>query len=122
MRIGRRYHFQAAHRLPLVPDTHKCHALHGHTYGLEVEVLGPTHPRDGWVMDYGEIDVVVRAQILAVLDHKYLNDVEGLDNPTAERICAWVWARLDGHRWPDGVLLSRVRVSENDWSWAEILS
>jgi 6-pyruvoyltetrahydropterin/6-carboxytetrahydropterin synthase len=87
--ICREYEFDAAHRLDWHPG--KCRNLHGHTYRLEVTTRGGVDDR-GVVMDFSELDAIVRTRVLDDLDHCFLNDV--LDNPTAERIGAWIWRRL----------------------------
>jgi 6-pyruvoyltetrahydropterin/6-carboxytetrahydropterin synthase len=87
--VTRVYEFDAAHQLLWHPG--KCRNLHGHTYRLEVSVAGSLDER-GVVMDFAELDVVVREHVLGQLDHRLLNDV--LDNPTAERVAGEVWSRL----------------------------
>jgi len=93
MEIFREFTFEAAHRLPHVPHGHKCARLHGHSYRVTVHVEGPVEPDTGWVMDFGDLKTAfepVRKQ----LDHYYLNEIEGLDNPTSEILAAWIWDRL----------------------------
>ncbi len=85
--------FEAAHRLGNTPRDHKCHVMHGHGYACEIHVSGEVGERSGWVCDFAEIERAF-APLRAKLDHQVLNDVEGLENPTAEHIAAWVWARL----------------------------
>lgn len=119
MKIGRVYTFQSSHLLPHVLPGHKCGRLHGHTYTLEIELTGRREPRLGWLVDYAYLDVVIKQAVLDVLDHRHLNEIPGLDNPTSEAIVDWVWDRLSVYGWPDGVNLHRVRVSENGYSWAE---
>ena len=109
-RIGRTYRFEAAHRLPLLPDGHKCKNLHGHNYRIDVVVRGILDPR-GFVRDFAEVDAEI-IPLVAQLDHRLLNDVEGLDNPTAEIIAAWFYQRIGG--------CERVRVYETDDCWAEV--
>ncbi len=116
MKIGCRFTFQAAHRLPNVPDGHKCKRLHGHTYLLDIEIEGPVDPTVGWVLDYAFIDEVVRTTVISFLDHSYLN--ERIVNPTSEAIVDWIWDRLETTNWGPA-RLARVRVGENEWSWAE---
>jgi 6-pyruvoyltetrahydropterin/6-carboxytetrahydropterin synthase len=91
--LTRTYRFEAAHRLPRVPPGHKCARMHGHGFVLEVTVAGAVGKRTGWVMDYAEIDAVVRP-VVEALDHRTLNDVEGLSNPTSELLAAWIWKRI----------------------------
>jgi len=93
--LVREYRFEAAHRLPHVPPGHKCARLHGHSFKFEIEVRGPVDPRTGWLVDYGVLDEIVRP-LLDRLDHHYLNEIEGLDNPTSEVLAAWLWERLRG--------------------------
>ena len=87
--------FEAAHRLPNVPDTHKCARLHGHSYSVEVRVGGELHPELGWVQDFGEIRQACEP-VRTALDHRLLNEVEGLENPTSELLAVWIWQRLVG--------------------------
>lgn len=91
--IWKEFSFEAAHRLPNVPSDHKCARLHGHSFRCEVHVRGELDPRLGWVVDYAEIQRAF-APLHAVLDHNYLNDVEGLANPTSEVLAQWIWRRL----------------------------
>lgn len=109
-RIGRSYRFESAHHLPNLPEGHKCRNLHGHNYRVEVVVKGEVDAR-GFVRDFAEIDAEV-APLLKRVDHTLLNDVEGLENPTAEIIALWFLERIRG--------CERVRVYENDDCWAEV--
>ena len=96
--IERRFTFDAAHRLPHVPEGHKCGVLHGHSYTVWIEVQGVVAADEGavgWVVDFADIDAIC-SPIRKQLDHTYLNDVEGLENPTAENVAAWIYARLKG--------------------------
>lgn len=91
--IFREFTFEAAHRLPNLPADHKCTRLHGHSYRVIVTVSGPVDPVLGWVMDFGDVKSAWRP-IDEVLDHHYLNEVPGLENPTSEVLAAWMWERL----------------------------
>ena len=93
MDIFKEFTFEAAHRLPNVPPGHKCSRLHGHSYRVEVHVRGPVGPQTGWVMDFSDIKEVFEP-VRAKLDHYYLNEVEGLENPTSENLSRWIWKRL----------------------------
>ena len=93
MEIFREFTFEAAHRLPHVPDGHKCGRLHGHSYRVAVYVEGRVGETTGWVSDFSELSAAMKP-LLAQLDHYYLNDVEGLENPTSEVLARWIWERL----------------------------
>jgi 6-pyruvoyltetrahydropterin/6-carboxytetrahydropterin synthase len=107
MEIFREFTFEAAHRLPQVPEGHKCGRLHGHSYRTEVHVTGAVDETAGWVMDFGLIKEAF-APLLSQLDHYYLNEVEGLENPTSENLARWIWDRLA----PSLPMLSAVTVRE----------
>ncbi|MFG1953700.1 6-carboxytetrahydropterin synthase QueD [Micromonospora sp. NPDC048830] len=106
MEIFREFTFEAAHRLPNVPEGHKCARLHGHSYRVTVHVSGDVDPHSGWVMDFGDLKKAVEP-IRDSLDHYYLNDVPGLENPTSEVLARWIWDRL-----ADSLPLSAVAVRE----------
>ncbi|NGY60381.1 6-carboxytetrahydropterin synthase QueD [Lentzea sp. NEAU-D13] len=106
MEIFREFTFEAAHRLPNVPEGHKCARLHGHSYRVEVHVSGDVDTRAGWVMDFGDLKKAF-VPIDAELDHHYLNDVPGLENPTSENLARWIWDRLI-----DELPLSKIVVRE----------
>lgn len=91
--LCREYRFEAAHRLPRVPEGHKCARLHGHSYRLEVHISGDVSEQSGWLIDFFDLDQEVMPFVEA-LDHRTLNEIEGLDNPTCERLCRWLWLRL----------------------------
>lgn len=93
MELRKRFQFEAAHLLPNLPRTHKCRRLHGHSFQVDVVVAGECDPKQGWVMDYADITAAFRP-LWKRLDHRYLNDVPGLQNPTSEHIAVWIWKRL----------------------------
>ena len=93
MEIWKEFGFEAAHRLPHVPADHKCARLHGHSFRVEVHVTGPLQEPLGWVLDFGDLKAAW-APLHDALDHRYLNDVPGLENPTSEMLARWIWARL----------------------------
>ena len=93
MDIYKEFTFEAAHLLPHVPQGHKCRRLHGHSFRLQIHVTGPLDEKLGWVMDFGDIKTAARP-IIQQLDHYYLNDIEGLENPTSENLARWIWIRL----------------------------
>jgi len=92
-RITKSFRLDAAHWLPNVPEDHKCRRLHGHTYNIVLGLEGELDPTLGWVQDYGEISGAF-APVFAQLDHFCLNEIEGLDNPTAEVMAQWLFHRL----------------------------
>lgn len=92
--LAKTFRFEAAHRLPRVPVEHKCHRLHGHSFAVDVTVEGELDERMGWLVDFADIAAVVEPILFQELDHRTLNDVPGLDNPTSERLCEWLWQRL----------------------------
>ena len=92
MKIFKEFTFEAAHRLPLVPKKHKCSKLHGHSFRVRVNIEGPLNEM-GWVMDFSELKEICSPHINE-LDHSFLNDVVGLDNPTSENIAIWLWEKL----------------------------
>lgn len=93
MRIFKTFRFESAHRLPHVPEGHKCGRLHGHSYAVDVHVEGPVGERTGWIVDFAEIEAAWRP-LDDALDHRLLNEVEGLQNPTSENLARWIWTRL----------------------------
>ncbi len=93
MEIYKEFHFEAAHRLPNVPEGHKCARLHGHSFHVRLSLEGPIGDDSGWVMDFGEVKQHF-APLHDELDHHYLNDIPGLENPTSENIARWIWNRL----------------------------
>ncbi len=91
--IFKEFRIEAAHRLPNVPAGHKCSRLHGHSFRVVVHVAGPIDPVQGWVCDFADITAAF-APVLDQLDHRYLNEVAGLENPTSEMLAEWIWKRL----------------------------
>jgi len=93
MKIYKEFTFEAAHRLPNVPEGHKCARLHGHSFMVRILVSGPVGEQSGWVMDFADISSAFKP-IWEQLDHYYLNDIDGLENPTSENLARWIWQRL----------------------------
>jgi 6-pyruvoyltetrahydropterin/6-carboxytetrahydropterin synthase len=107
MNIFRVFTVEAAHRLPKVPAGHKCARLHGHSFRIELHLEGPLDERFGWVMDFAEVRQAFQP-VFEQLDHHYLNEVPGLENPTSEELARWIWARTK----PVLPLLSKIVVHE----------
>ena len=93
LEIFKAFQFEAAHLLPNVPDDHKCRRLHGHSFHVTIYVKGSVGETTGWVMDFSEIKAAFQPLYLQ-LDHYYLNDIEGLENPTSENLARWIWKKL----------------------------
>jgi 6-pyruvoyltetrahydropterin/6-carboxytetrahydropterin synthase len=91
--LVKEYRFEAAHRLPNVPPGHKCARLHGHSFKFEIHVVGGVDAHTGWLIDYGVLDDIVNP-LVARIDHYYLNDIEGLENPTSEVMSRWLYERI----------------------------
>jgi 6-pyruvoyltetrahydropterin/6-carboxytetrahydropterin synthase len=107
MEISKDFTFEAAHLLPNVREGHKCARLHGHSFGVTVAVEGEVGETTGWVLDFADVSAAF-APLYDQLDHRYLNDIAGLENPTSEVLAVWIWDRLTGEL-PG---LSRVSVRE----------
>ena len=107
MDVFRVFQVEAAHRLPNVPEGHKCARMHGHSFRIEIHVSGPVGWESGWVMDFADIKRAF-SPLHARLDHYYLNDIPGLDNPTSENLARWIWRELQ----PSLPQLSQIEVRE----------
>ena len=105
--LRKTFQFEAAHLLPHLPKTHKCRRLHGHSFVVEVVIEGDCDPKLGWLMDYADISAAFKP-IHDKLDHYYLNEIPGLENPTSENLAAWIWQRLQ----PRLPLLKEIAVAE----------
>jgi len=91
--IFKEFTFEAAHMLPYVPEGHKCGRLHGHSFRVTLHLIGPCAPETGWLMDFADLSALF-APLHSRLDHRYLNEIDGLDNPTSENIARWIWDAL----------------------------
>lgn len=107
MEIYKEFSFEAAHLLPNVPVGHKCGRLHGHSFHITIFVNGAVDKHSGWVMDFSDIKSVFKP-IYEQLDHYYLNDIPGLENPTSENLAIWIWNKLK----PVLPILSKIQVKE----------
>jgi 6-pyruvoyltetrahydropterin/6-carboxytetrahydropterin synthase len=106
--IFKEFSFEAAHMLPHVPEGHKCGRLHGHSFRVTLHVSGTFEPESGWLIDFAELSDLFEP-LRRRLDHRYLNEIEGLDNPTSENIARWIWDALT----PTLPQLSQVVVHES---------
>jgi len=107
MEIFKEFSIEAAHWLPNVPAGHKCGRLHGHSFHIELHVSGPVDPKLGWVLDFADIKKAFKG-IEDQIDHRCLNEVAGLENPTSENLCRWLWQKLK----PELTTLSKIVVKE----------
>ncbi|EKT65533.1 6-carboxytetrahydropterin synthase QueD [Providencia burhodogranariea] len=105
--IYKDFHFEAAHKLPHVPEGHQCGRLHGHSFMVRLELTGDVDKKTGWIIDFSDVKEAFKP-ILNQLDHYYLNDIEGLENPTSEVLASWIWDKTK----PLLPLLSAVTVKE----------
>ena len=105
--LRKTFQFEAAHLLPHLPKSHKCRRLHGHSFKVEVVVAGECDPKLGWLMDYADISAASKP-IWEKLDHNYLNEISGLENPTSENLAEWIWNGLK----PRLPLLTEIVVAE----------
>lgn len=113
MTIFKEFTFDSAHFLPMVPETHKCRAIHGHTYKLAIIIEGPADPVLGWVMDFADLKEIM-APIINTIDHKLLNDIPGLENPTCELLAKWIWDKIK----PSIPMLCKLTLNETPTSGA----
>lgn len=107
MEIFTEFQLESAHFLPSVPMGHKCRRIHGHTYRVLVYLSGPVAPHTGWIMDFSDIKKAFEP-IHEKLDHRFLNSVPGLENPTSENIAKWIWDNLK----PNLAQLSKIVIYE----------
>ena len=94
MEVFKEFAFEAAHRLPHAPPDHKCARLHGHSFRVAIHVRGPLREDAGWIIDFAEITEAWKP-LEKELDHHYLNEIPGLENPTSEVLARWIWRRLE---------------------------
>jgi 6-pyruvoyltetrahydropterin/6-carboxytetrahydropterin synthase len=111
MILFKQFTFDSAHFLPLVPDGHKCKNIHGHTYHLTVYLDGEPDPEAGWLIDFSDVKNVI-APVIASIDHTLLNDIVGLENPTAENLAIWLWRKIK----PELPSLSKIEIKETPTS------
>jgi 6-pyruvoyltetrahydropterin/6-carboxytetrahydropterin synthase len=107
LHIFRAFTIEAAHRLPNVPPGHKCSRLHGHSFRIELQLSGDVDAQSGWVMDFADVKTAFQPTFDR-LDHHYLNEIPGLENPTSENLARWIWDQVK----PSLPLLTKVTVHE----------
>ena len=108
MKIFRTYIIHCARHIPTLDDEHICKNMHGHTFNILVELDGPINKKTGFVMDFFDLDNIVKREVITKIDHKLLNEIKGLENPTSEHLAIWIWKKLLNHI----DCLSNISVSE----------
>ena len=111
MIIYKQFSFDSAHFLPNVPAGHKCKELHGHTYHLTIYAEGDVLENEGWVLDFTDMKSVVN-HVIDTIDHKLLNNIPGLENPTTEMLSIWLWKQIK----PGLPALKRIDLKETTTS------
>jgi len=109
MRIYRTYRAHCARYIPTLNDDHICKKMHGHTFNIVIYLEGPINPNTGFVMDFFDLDIIVKKEVIDLIDHKVLNDINGLENPSSEHLAVYVFDRLK----KKVDYLSKVSVSED---------
>ena len=107
MEIYKKFSIEAAHRLPNLPEGHKCGRLHGHSFQITIYVSGQVDAQKGWIMDFSEIKQKF-SPLFNQLDHHYFNEIKGLENPTSENLVRWIWQRLK----PELPTLCKIEIQE----------
>lgn len=111
MQIFKQFTFDSAHFLPNVPEGHKCKEIHGHTYHLTVYLNGDLDEKLGWVIDFTDVKNVIDP-IIKSIDHQFLNNISGLENPTSEVMAIWLWNKIK----PELPQLSKIELNETPTS------
>ena len=108
MKIYRTYTIHSARYIPTLPDSHPCSKMHGHTFKITIELDGPINESTGFVIDFYDLDIIVNRKIIKCLDHKVLNDIDALKNPSSEHLAIWIWKHLISSL----PILSQITISE----------
>ena len=94
MIVYRTFRFHSARYLPNLNDDHICKQTHGHTFNLTIYIKGKINSKNGFVIDFFDIDTIIKDKVLPLIDHKLLNDIDGLKNPTSENLIKWIWVKI----------------------------
>ena len=94
MIVYKKFNIESARSLPNVPESHPCYQLHGHSFKIIISIIGQINKNTGFVIDFQEIENAFNP-IKKILDHSFLNKIEGLSNPTSENICIWIWDKIE---------------------------
>ena len=109
MEVYKIFSIEAARSLPNLPNNHPCKNIHGHSFKVIITVDGKVQEYSGFVMDFGEIDLAFKP-IFKMIDHSYLNEIEGLENPSSENLCKWIWKHLSKTL----PILKKIEIKETD--------
>jgi len=109
MIVYRSFRFHSARHLPNLNDEHICKQTHGHTFNLTIYIKGEINNKDGFVIDFFDIDKIIANRIIPLIDHKLLNEIEGLENPTSENLVKWIWNKIKS----DFKGLHKLKLSED---------
>ena len=107
MKLKQQFQIESARFLPNLPVGHPCQRMHGHSFKITLTLVGETDKKLGWVIDYNDIEKAVKP-ILNLIDHRVLNEIPGLENPTSENLCYWLYEKIKA-KIPE---LTRISVSE----------
>tara|TARA_B100000959_G_scaffold273462_1_gene324032 strand:- start:715 stop:1110 length:396 start_codon:yes stop_codon:yes gene_type:complete len=110
VKIYRTYIIHAARFIPTLNSSHPCSKMHGHTFKIIVELDGLIDKKTGFLMDFYDLDIIVENEIIKKIDHKILNDIDGLENPSSENLSIWIWNQLIDHL----PILAKITISEED--------
>lgn len=105
MEIAYRFGFDAAHHFDHFPPGHPNRSVHGHSFQVEVAIGGTPDPATGFIADFSDLERAC-ADLCHALDHRMLNEINGLEKPSLENLAAWIWTALSP-RFPS---LARVTV------------
>tara|TARA_B110000444_G_C18805268_1_gene579594 strand:- start:377 stop:733 length:357 start_codon:yes stop_codon:yes gene_type:complete len=109
MDIYKIFNIESARSLPNLPDSHPCKNIHGHSFKIKIIVSGKINKSTGMVIDFDEIDKLFNP-IHSLIDHKYLNNIEGLENPSSENLAIWIWEKLK----PKLPTITQIEIKETD--------
>ena len=97
MIVYRSFRIHASRFLPNLKDDHICKRMHGHTFNITIYINGKVDKKTGFVIDFYDVDQLFNKYIHNKIDHKVLNEVKGLENPTSEHLTKWIWDNLLPH-------------------------
>ena len=108
MELFVKFDFAASRSLTKLPKEHPCSRVHGHTFEVQITLVGEVDPSTGFMVDFSLVEEKLD-NVKAIVDHRYLNDINGLENPTTEILAQWLWQNLSR----DLTTLTEIRVKEH---------